>query len=83
MTTTTCSPSTGVPGRIAWYVDGTKYHEATPADVAPNAWVFDHPFFMTLNVAVGGNLGGPVRADREFPTPMAVDYVRLYSAVTP
>jgi beta-glucanase (GH16 family) len=71
------------PGRIAWYVDGAKFHEATPADVAPNAWAFDHPFFMTLNVAVGGNLGGPVRADREFPTPMAVDYVRLYSAVTP
>jgi beta-glucanase (GH16 family) len=71
------------PGRIAWYVDGAKYHEASPADVAPNAWVFDHPFFMILNVAVGGNLGGPVRADREFPTPMAIDYVRLYRAVNP
>ncbi len=71
------------PGRIAWYLDGVKYHEATPADVAPNDWVFDQPFFMILNVAVGGNLGGPVRGDREFPNPMAVDYVRLYKATAP
>jgi beta-glucanase (GH16 family) len=71
------------PGQIAWYVDGAKYHEATPADVAPNDWVFDHPFFMTLNVAVGGNLGGPVPPSTVFPNPMAVDYVRLYRAVAP
>jgi beta-glucanase (GH16 family) len=71
------------PGRIAWYLDGVKYHEATPADVAPNGWPFDQPFYMTLNVAVGGNLGGPVPASTVFPEPMAVDYVRLYSAVAP
>ncbi len=33
------------PGEIRWYVDGILYHRATPADVAPNQWVFDHPFF--------------------------------------
>lgn len=71
------------PGHIAWYVDGAKYHEATPADIAPNDWVFDHPFFMTLNVAVGGNLGGPVPPSTVFPTPMVVDYVRLYEATAP
>jgi beta-glucanase (GH16 family) len=71
------------PGRIAWYLDGLKYHEATPAGVAPNAWAFDHAFFMVLNVAVGGNLGGPVPPETGFPNPMAVDYVRLYTAVAP
>ena len=71
------------PGRIAWYVDGVKYHEASPADVAPNAWVFDHPFYMTLNVAVGGNLGGPVPPTTRFPNPMTVDYIRLYKAAVP
>lgn len=71
------------PGRIAWYVDGVKYHEATPADVAPNAWPFDQPFYMMLNVAVGGNLGGPVAPSTVFPNPMAVDYVRLYKAAAP
>lgn len=66
------------PGRIDWFVDGVKYHTATPADVAPHRWVFDHPFFLLLNVAVGGNFGGPVGADTVFPATLLVDYVRVY-----
>jgi beta-glucanase (GH16 family) len=68
------------PNLIVWYVDGIEYHRATPADVAPNPWVFDHPFFMLLNVAVGGNFGGPVGPDTVFPATMLVDYVRVYTA---
>lgn len=68
------------PGRIVWYVDGIKYHEATPDHVAPNPWVFDHGFFLLLNMAVGGNFGGPVGADTQFPASMLVDYVRVYQA---
>lgn len=68
------------PGLIVWYVDGIEYHRATPADVAPNQWVFDHPFFLLLNVAIGGNFGGPVGADTAFPQSMLVDYVRVYTA---
>jgi len=71
------------PGRIAWSVDGVVYHEASPADVAPNEWVFDQPFFLILNVAVGGNLGGPIFPDTVFPASMAVDYVRLYQEAAP
>jgi beta-glucanase (GH16 family) len=66
------------PGRIAWSVDGVVYKVATPSDVAPNQWVFDHPFFLLLNVAVGGNLGGGVGSDAHFPQAMTVDYVRIY-----
>jgi beta-glucanase (GH16 family) len=66
------------PDLIEWYVDGTLYHTATPADVAPNEWVFNHPFFILLNVAVGGNFGGPVGEDTVFPQEMLVDYVRVY-----
>jgi len=51
--------------------------------VAPNAWVFDQPFFLILNVAVGGNLGGPIFPDTVFPATMAVDYVRLYQEAAP
>src|SRR5262249_17352514 len=54
------------------------YHSATPADVAPNAWVFDHPFFLILNLAVGGYLAGPVADDTAFPASLLVDYVRVY-----
>ncbi|NJN16318.1 MAG: family 16 glycosylhydrolase [Oscillochloris sp.] len=67
------------PDLIIWYIDGIEYHRATPADVAPNEWVFDHPFFLLLNMAVGGNFGGPVGADTTFPQSMLVDYVRVYA----
>lgn len=66
--------------RIVWTVDGTEYHTATPADVAPNKWAYNHPFYLLLNLAVGGNFGGPVAADTEFPASMLVDYVRIYQA---
>jgi beta-glucanase (GH16 family) len=59
-------------------VDGTRYHQATPADVAPNDWVYDHPFFLLLNLAVGGTFGGPVSPDTIFPASMTIDYVRVY-----
>ena len=71
------------PSEIRWYVDDIHYHTATPADVAPNAFPYDHPFFLILNVAVGGNFGGPVGASVTFPKKMLVDYVRVYEAVTP
>ena len=66
------------PNKIVWYVDGIKYHEATPTDVAPNEWVFNQPFYLLMNVAVGGNFGGPVGEETTFPQAMAVDYVRVY-----
>jgi beta-glucanase (GH16 family) len=68
------------PGEIVWEFDGQRYHEAVPADVAPNEWVFDKPFFLLLNVAVGGNFGGPVAADTVFPQQMLVDHVRVWGA---
>jgi len=68
------------PGRITWSVDGTTYHEATPDDVAPNAWVFDHPFFLLLNLAVGGHFGGALSTTTEFPASYLADHVRVYQA---
>jgi beta-glucanase (GH16 family) len=66
------------PGRLAWFLDGTQYHQVSRDDVAPNEWVFEQPFFLVLNVAVGGNLGGPVFPDTVFPARMLVDHIRLY-----
>jgi beta-glucanase (GH16 family) len=66
------------PNLIVWYVDGNEYHRATPADVAPNEWVFNDPVFLLLNVAMGGNLGGPVDPNLSLPQSMKVDYVRVY-----
>jgi beta-glucanase (GH16 family) len=70
------------PDRIVWTVDGVPYFTATPNDafLQGKQWVFNHPFFMLLNVAVGGNFGGPVGSDTVFPQKTLVDYVRIYQA---
>jgi beta-glucanase (GH16 family) len=70
------------PDLITWFYDGEAYFTATPDDpfMADKQWVFNHPFFILLNVAVGGNFGGPVGEDTVFPQSMHVDYVRLYQA---
>ena len=68
------------PGMITWDFDGIQYHQAVPANVDPNEWVFEHPFFMILNTAVGGNFGGALGPDLVFPQEYAVDYVRVYQA---
>ena len=64
------------PEHIVWTIDGQEFHEAIPANVAPNDWVFEHPFFLLINTAVGGNFGGPV--SEAFPQTYALDYVRVY-----
>ncbi len=66
------------PDKIVWYFDGQIYNQATPEDITPNQWVFNQPFFLLLNVAVGGNLGGPVSPATVFPQTLTVDYVRQY-----
>jgi beta-glucanase (GH16 family) len=67
------------PGRIRWLVDDTEYHRVTPADLPAGApWVFDHPAFLLLNVAVGGGLPGSPDASTTFPQELVVDYVRVY-----
>jgi beta-glucanase (GH16 family) len=70
------------PNKVVWLLDGSPYFTATPNDafLQGKQWVYNHPFFMLLNVAVGGNFGGPVGADTTFPQQMLVDYVRLYQA---
>jgi beta-glucanase (GH16 family) len=64
---------------IRWSVDGTVYQTRTPADVPRGArWVFDHPFFVLLNVAVGGNWPGSPDTSTQFPQEMIVDWVRIF-----
>ncbi|MCP3100520.1 glycoside hydrolase family 16 protein [Myxococcus sp. K15C18031901] len=70
------------PERIRWLVDGVVYFEVTPKDLpAGKRWVFDHPHFLILNVAVGGNFVGPIDGTTQFPQVMRVDYVRAYTRV--
>ncbi|MGD8472794.1 MAG: family 16 glycosylhydrolase [Anaerolineae bacterium] len=65
------------PDEIRWYVDGVQFFAATPDDVS-GEWVFNHPFYIILNVAVGGNWPGYPDETTTFPQTMHVDYVRVY-----
>ena len=67
------------PGSVAFSVDGAEYARFRPADLpAGGQWVFDHPFFLLLNIAIGGNWPGDPDGSTRFPQTMLVDYVRLY-----
>lgn len=68
------------PEVIRWYVDDVLYQTRTPKDLPSGArWVFDHPFHLLLNVAVGGNWPGYPDQTTEFPQTMLVEYVRVYA----
>jgi beta-glucanase (GH16 family) len=68
------------PNGIRFYVDDHLYATRTPADLPKGAkWVYDHPFFLLLNVAVGGGWPGNPDASTVFPQTMLVDYVRVYA----
>lgn len=64
---------------IRWFVDGNNFYSVTRAQVEQYGnWVYDHPFFILLNVAVGGDWPGSPDSSSAFPQRMYVDYVRVY-----
>lgn len=65
------------PSEIRWYVDDVLFNTITANDV-PGDWVYDQPFFILLNVAVGGRWPGYPDNNTQFPQRMLVDYVRIY-----
>jgi len=68
------------PSDIKFFFDDHLIAHRTPADLPPNtAWIFDHPFYIILNLAVGGFWPGKPDATTTFPQQMLVDYVRVYS----
>ena len=69
------------PTEIRWSIDGTMCRSTTTADLPTGSkWVFDHPFFVLLNLAVGGAWPGDPDASTVFPQSMTIDYVRVYRA---
>jgi beta-glucanase (GH16 family) len=65
--------------QIRFYLDGLLFGTHTSAEIPTNSvWVFDHPCFLILNVAVGGNWPGAPDGTTVFPQQMLVDYVRVY-----
>ena len=67
------------PSVVRFYVDDALYQTRTPADLPGGTkWVYDHPFFLLLNVAVGGGWPGSPDGSTQLPQEMRVDYVRVY-----
>jgi beta-glucanase (GH16 family) len=72
------------PQAIRFYVDDHLYATRTPADLPKGTkWVYDHAFFLLLNVAVGGGWPGSPDATTMFPQTMLVDFVRVYKPTAP
>jgi beta-glucanase (GH16 family) len=65
------------PNSITWSVDGNAYQTRTPADLNGNRWVFDHPFYVIMNLAVGGYWPGDPDGSTTFPQQLVVDYVHV------
>lgn len=65
------------PDSITWSVDGNVYQRRTPADLGGRQWVFSKPFFLILNLAVGGYWPGDPDGSTVFPQQLVVDHVRV------
>ena len=67
------------PNEIIWQIDGIEYKRLTPASLpSGGTWAFERPFFIILNLAVGGDWPGSPDASTVFPAKMKVDWVRVY-----
>jgi beta-glucanase (GH16 family) len=68
------------PTQMRFFVDGNNFFTANKdtVETTRGPWVYDHPFFLILNNAVGGDWPGPPNASTQFPANMVIDYVRVY-----
>lgn len=65
---------------ITWYLDDEEYGRLTRDEVEDvGEWAFDRPFYLILNLAIGGVLGGDVPEDLVYPQELVVDWVRVYA----
>ena len=63
---------------ITWYVDGVQFNQFYIGGGAGNTQAFQQPFFILMNLAVGGNWPGNPDGSTQWPAQMLVDYVRVY-----
>ncbi|MFH0519431.1 RICIN domain-containing protein [Streptomyces sp. M41] len=71
------------PDSITWSVDGNVYQRRTPADLGGRQWVFNKPFFLILNLAVGGYWPGDPDGSTVFPQQLLVDHVSVTTGDSP
>ena len=63
---------------IDFFFDDTRVYTYSVQTKNQNTWPFNKPFFLIINLAIGGNFGGPVANNIQFPREFIIDYVRVY-----
>ncbi len=67
------------PSLLSWYVDGNLFASVSRDQFSTGSlWVFDRPFIILFNLAVGGDLPGSPDQSTTFPQKLLIDYVRIY-----
>jgi beta-glucanase (GH16 family) len=68
------------PDQLRFFVDGILYHTVRSTRLPAGApWPYQHPFFVLLNLAVGGAFGGPPDDTTPFPQALIADHIRVYA----
>ncbi|HKK12701.1 MAG TPA: glycoside hydrolase family 16 protein [Flavobacteriaceae bacterium] len=63
---------------ISFFIDDNSVYAFNPEIKNETTWPFDKPFYVILNLAIGGNFGGPEVDDSIFPQEFLIDYVKIY-----
>ena len=64
--------------KMEFFVDDKLVYTFQPEVKNENTWPFNQPFYIIINMAVGGNFGGPEVDDTIFPQEYVLDYVKVY-----
>lgn len=64
--------------KIEFFVDATLIYTFSPEDKTEDIWPFNQPFYLIINLAIGGNFGGPEVDDSIFPQEFIIDYIKVY-----
>lgn len=64
--------------KMDFFVDGKLVYTFAPENKSEDVWPFNQPFYILVNMAIGGNFGGPEVDDKIFPQEFIVDYIRVY-----
>ncbi len=71
---------TWTASEVRFAIDGVEHHRYVNPRIGADAWPFDAPQFVILNLAIGGDIGGPVD-DRIFPIAFEIEHVRVYQTL--
>jgi len=64
--------------KIVFYVDDQLVYTFSPKKHSKEIWPFDQPFYIIVNLAIGGNFGGPEVDNTIFPQEFIIDYIKVY-----